>query len=393
MQLHVLDEQYRRKTLIDKFESMIWAERFSTFGDFELVILSNVKNRAQFAPGAILGIDESQRVMLVETVESTQDNEGRQLLSVKGRSLELILEERVLSAYFGSSFSGWGTSGTPIAVATSMFDFVVRDLNISIDDGIPFLTAGPSPMFDTVGDIPAPIDNIVISFDGPVSLYSAIKDLCDRYALGFRLVSETDESKLYFEIYTGKDRRSSQSILPPVVFSPALDNLTNVSALDSIAAYKNTAYVYSVNGKALVIGGESGLSQTGFTRRVLIVDASDITDEAGPTLDARLQARGLEELAKAKRLRAFDGAISQFSMYTYNDDYLLGDLVEMRTEDGVIKYVRVVEQIFVSDAEGDRSYPTLSDVLFITPGSWLDWKYNVYWEDLVGTWLDLEDDQ
>lgn len=393
MQLHVLDEYYRRKTLIDNFESMIWTERFSSIGDFELLILSNVKNRAQLSPGSMLGIDESQRVMVVETVEATQDNEGRQLLSVKGRSLELLLEERVLSAYFASPFSSWGDSGFPVALANSMFDYVVRDLNMSIDDGIPFLTAGASPMFDTVGDIVPSTDNIAIGFDGPVVLYTAIKDLCDRYALGFRLVSETDESKLYFEIYTGKDRRSSQNILPPVVFSPDLDNLTNVSSLESIAIYKNTAYVYGANGKAIVIGGETGQSQTGVARRVLIVDASDITDAAGPALDALLQARGLEELAKNKKVRAFDGEISQFSMYTYNDSYLLGDLVEMRTEDGVIKYVRVIEQIFVSDANGDRSYPSLSDVLFIMPGTWLDWEYNLPWADLVGTWLDLEDDQ
>jgi len=392
MQLHVLDEYFRRKTLIDKFESMIWAERFTDIGDFELVIISNVKNRAQFIPGAKLGLDASQRVMLVETVENKQDEEGRQLLSIKGRSLELVLEERVATNFIGGREPDytWDLPGTPGNIARDIFDYVIRNHTLNADDAIPYMTAGPSMFLaDTIAE---PTDSIIVNLK-PTSVYKAIKDICTAYGLGFRIVVDPEGPYLYFDVYAGNDHRSSQNSLPSVVFSSALDNLTNVSELNSIATYKNTAYVFSINGAAIVVGGETGSSQTGFIRRVLYVNATDITEAAGTTLDELLEARGQEELAKAKKISAFDGVISQFSMYTYNDSYLVGDLVEMRTEDGIIKYVRVVEQIFVSDAEGDRSYPTLSDVLFITPGSWLDWKYNIYWADLNGYWLDLEADQ
>jgi hypothetical protein len=35
----------------------------------------------------------------------------------------------------------------------------------------------------------------------------------------------------------------------------------------------------------------------------------------------------------------------------------------------------------VSDQEGERSYPTLSLNLFITPGSWSSWDYGSQWQD------------
>jgi hypothetical protein len=51
--------------------------------------------------------------------------------------------------------------------------------------------------------------------------------------------------------------------------------------------------------------------------------------------------------------------------------------------------MRVTEQIFVSDSQGERSYPTLTVNTFITTGSWLSWMNNKVWLDLDGdatTW-------
>jgi hypothetical protein len=120
----------------------------------------------------------------------------------------------------------------------------------------------------------------------------------------------------------------------------------------------------------------------GFDRRVLTVDASDITLSAGTALDAALLQRGKEELAKTRAFQAFDGEINTNSQYKYQVDYWLGDLVEMRNVDGVANQMRVTEQIFVSDKEGDRSYPTLTVNQFINTGSWLSWESNQQWIDL-----------
>jgi hypothetical protein len=54
----------------------------------------------------------------------------------------------------------------------------------------------------------------------------------------------------------------------------------------------------------------------------------------------------------------------------------------MRNTDGVINNMRITEQIFVSDREGERSYPTLMLNVFITTGSWLSWLNNKVWSDM-----------
>lgn len=119
----------------------------------------------------------------------------------------------------------------------------------------------------------------------------------------------------------------------------------------------------------------------GFDRRVLLVKADDITDEDPLVASAKMIQKGKEELAKHRRLSAFDGELTNSSKYKYGIDYNLGDLVELRNEDGVTNKMRVTEQIFVSDKEGERSYPTLTLEQFVMPGTWLDWKYNKPWEE------------
>jgi hypothetical protein len=168
--------------------------------------------------------------------------------------------------------------------------------------------------------------------------------------------------------------------LPAVIFTPELDNLQSTTELTSISLLKNVAYVFSPAGFEEVYALDVDPESVGFERRVLAVNASDITED-NPDVSAALIQRGTEELAKCRTLQAFDGEISQFSQYKYQRDYYLGDLVEQRDGDGNSNYMRVTEQIFVSDGEGERSYPTLEVNQFITTGSWLSWTGDKKWVD------------
>jgi hypothetical protein len=169
-----------------------------------------------------------------------------------------------------------------------------------------------------------------------------------------------------------------------VVFSPELESLQNTTELTSIANYKNVAYVFSPAGYATVYPPDVNPDTEGFQRRVMVVDASDITSD-NPDVTSALEQRGAEALAQQRSFRAFDGEINPNSTYKYGTDYFLGDLVEMRNTDGVTNNMRVTEQIFVSDGEGERTYPTLSIALFIDTGSWLSWENAQVWEDLGPT--------
>ena len=95
MDLYILDALLSRTTLIDKFISCIWTERFAEYGDFELIVESTASNRALFFEDALLACEKSNYVMKIKTVEDSVDEEGRPTLKLTGNSLEEILEERV----------------------------------------------------------------------------------------------------------------------------------------------------------------------------------------------------------------------------------------------------------------------------------------------------------
>lgn len=388
MEVYTLDSLYRRERVIDQFESLIWTERYSAFGDFELSIVSNQDTRKMLAPGTRLALNQSYRVMEVETFEDKTTSDGQSILNVRGRSLENILENRIARYQMVSltTESKFTIIDPPATAARNLFQHVCVSGALDPGDVIPFYTPGNIFPADT---IPEPADIISWEFE-PQTVYKAIKDLCDLYDLGFRLVRGVDTSLLYFNIYSGSNRTTDQTTLPAVIFSPELDSLENTTAFTTTATYKNVAYVFSPVGAEMVYADSVDPTVAGFERRVLFVKADDITDTDPAVATAKMIQKGKEELSKNRQLQAFDGELNQNSSYHYGVDYNLGDLVEMRNKDGVTNNMRVTEQIFVSDSEGERSYPTLAINKFITPGSWLAWDYNQEWEDLGLTeyWAD-----
>lgn len=392
MDLFILDDQLRRQYVVDQFESLIWTDRYKDSGDFELLVKADRGTVALLPPGTRLAIAKSYSVATVETVEKTVSNEGVAQLKLKGRSLENTLDDRagIPSMASGSTATPkWVLTGLPAAIARTIFQTICVDLVNSPNDVIPFYHSGS--MF-TPGTIPEPSTSITISLDFD-SVFNLIKKICDVYNLGFRLTRKElpngAASELYFQVYTGDDRTTLQTTFPAVVFSPELDNLSDTNEITSTALLKNVAYVVAPNGTRMVYAnGYDASTATGFNRKAITVMADDITLAAGTPLQNALEQRGQEELAKWRVVIAFDGEIPQFGSYKYGVDYDLGDLVEMRNSDGLATNMRVTEQIFVSDATGERSYPTLETELLITAGSWYAWDAGEFWDDADGYWAD-----
>jgi hypothetical protein len=381
MEVYTLDSLLRREQVVDVFESLIWTERFTAWGDFELVVRSTPAARSLFSAGTQLAINESYYVMTVESVENATDTDGKSMLTLKGRSLEgTLLDSRVVKRHWQNLTTepNWVLNGTPTQIMTWLFDGMARRGDLNPNDAIPFLQPGSIMPAST---LPAPIDPITWTQD-PDTLYNALKGLGDAYGIGFRLLRNFDTSQLYFDLYTGSDRTTGQTVLPPVVFSPNLDNLQNTNELTAIDQAKNVAYVFSEQGYLTVYPQDVSSTISGFDRNVLLVQADTL--DGTPTTDeinAYLTQKGREALTNAIVYFGFDGEISQNSSYKYGTDYRLGDMVELQNIDGVANNMRVTEQIFVSDTEGERSYPTLTLYQYINTGSWLSWESDKVWAD------------
>jgi hypothetical protein len=386
--------------VVEQYESFIWTERYSDQGDFVLEIDPRVAEAGLFNQGTMLVCDKSSRVMVTDTVQEATAEDGNRVLKITGPSLESIMDQRpnqygpIVAGAASSSIILGGASGTggfgatPKTIMTTLFeDVLATNVAFSNADRLPFIVTGPYS--STVNMIPEPTATPIIQTELD-TLYNTIKSLADIYRLGFRLIRPAEDSKLYFEVYTGYDRTTSQSTNVPVVFSTEFDNLTDTRELVSTAGYKNVAYVYAPNGSRVVYGENASSSTSGLNRKVLIVMADDITDAAGAGLNTKLDQRGLEELAKTRPTRAFDGKIAQSPTLRYGVDYALGDLVEQRSDKGTRNIMKVTEQIFVSDKEGERSYPTLTLDSLIVAGSWDSILASKHWNDYTTeTWNQL----
>jgi len=378
MEVYILDSLYRRTIVVDKFESLIWAERLNAIGDFELHIVSTLENRTRFIPGVNLAVNTSNRVMTVETVQDVTDDDGRRILKITGPSLENILKHRMLALLTAGDYLPYGDlTDTPFNLLSDMFDYICVTGTLNAGDIISPLIVQDTDWYPT-DTISFPSETIF--FPASIqTLYDAIKGILDAYSIGFKIVRHPSLNLLYADFYMGSDRTTGQSTLPAVIFSPDLDNLRNTNRLTSSALHKNVAYVFNSTDVTLVYEDNVDTSIAGFERRVLMVECDD-----GLTSDERIQ-KGKDELAKNRMFSALDGQLSAVASYQYETDYYLGDLVELRDDDGTTSNMQVTEQIFIHDKEGERTYPTLSINTFIYPGSWIAWDYSQEWDDLGAT--------
>lgn len=381
MEAYILDSLYRNTQVFDSFNTFIWTERARRYGDFQLIVNSTSANRQIFKQGVRLACNKSYRVMIVETTEDKVDEQGKALLTVTGRSLERVLQDRIAHGVLDDTTAvpKWTITDDPKSIAEYMYNYICVLGSLDAGDIIPDVAEGSS-LFpaDTIAP---PVDEVTVEFE-PITLYDAELQLCDIYAMGFRIVRDPETAELYFDVYTGCDRTTSQTDLPAVIFSPDLENLQNITQFNTIAPYKNVAYVFSPVGYEVVYADGVDPAIDGFERRVLLVNATDITDVDAPTASAKMIQRGKDELAKNRPYIGFDGELGQDIGYTYGTDYNLNDLVEMRTQDGVVNKMQVTEQIFVHDEQGERSYPTLSLNSYVTPGTWLSFPVDEDWADV-----------
>lgn len=389
MEFYTLDDSLRRYEVFDSYTSLIWTERYSSAGDFQMQIPSTRANRAALAVDKLCTVNDTSRVCKIETMEDIIDAQGVKTLKIAGRGIEaVLLEDRVAVPALTSltAVPNWTLTGRPGEIARKIFTDICVTKVIMGTDGIPFYKAGS---IFTPGTIQEPLDTVTMTLE-IASVYTSLKKVCDMYNLGFRLARKGETSELYFDVYTGDNRTTQQGTFPAVVFSRELDNLSATNELISSALQKNVAYVMTPNGSGLVYAsGWDATKAVGFNRRVLYVAATDIT-ATGTALPPQIQQRGQEELAKNRAILAFDGEIPQVGSYSFGPgrDYDLGDIVEIRNSDGLANNLRVDEFIRTSDASGEKAYPTLVSELIVNPGSWLSFDAGVYWADAVGTWSD-----
>ncbi len=377
MQLFVLDKSFEVVSLCDTFSSLIWTERYSGYGDFELYLPASIENINMFPRGFYLSLIEPpvydkngkkievrNDVMIVEKTELSTDLEEGDRLVVSGRSLESLLLRRVIPKKVKYE------SADPREIIKTI-------LNENIID--PSEPARKIHNFKIAMDSsqrPDTKDKRTYEFDGDY-VYDAIKTICDDYDWGFSLDLKTDDnwrtSYLAFSTVYGTDRSYEQTKNPYMVFSPRFDNLVSSDTIEDDTEFYNSAYVASTEEtkdnktRRLIkyVPNNSGRSEwdireTFYTNSDAKLNDGNNNPRPDSDIYSELEKYGKDELKTQKSNDSFNAEIALLNSVQYHRDYDIGDLIQFDNVYGVNRTARITEYVRNEDDNGYREYPTFT---------------------------------
>lgn len=351
MELFVLNADFESIAVIDTYESMIWTDRYNAYGDFEIYFAMDESLLEYIKEDYYLWLKESDHSMIIEDIKIDADTEEGNRLIVTGRSLESILERRII--WGQRIFSGNLQNAIQTMLNENIISPSVADRKIA---NFIFVPSTDSKITSLT------IDNQYTGDD----LYTVIKGLCEENNIGFKIVL-TDDNQFAFSLYAGADRSYDQTENPYVVFSPNFENIINSNYFSSKAGYRNVTLVAGegegASRKTTAVGSASGLD-----RRELFTDARDISSdtEDGTLSDAeyiaQLRTKGLKNLADHMITTAFEGEVEVTRLFKYGEDFFIGDIVQIANEYGNENSAYISELIISNSDEGLSIYPTFKTI-------------------------------
>lgn len=351
MELLVLNTDFESVAVIDTYESLIWTDRYNAYGDFEIYFAMDTGLLEYLKEDNYLWLKDSEHCMIIEEIKIDADVEEGNHLIVTGRSLESILERRII----------WGQA----IYNGNLQDAVETMLNNSIIS--PTIADRKIDNFIFVASTDTKVTNLTIDnqYTGD-DLYTVIKGLCEENNIGFKIVL-TDDNQFAFSLYAGVDRSYDQTENPYVVFSPNYENIINSNYYSSKASYRNVTLVAGEgegsSRKTVTVGTGSGLD-----RRELFTDARDISSdtEDGTLSDteynAQLTTRGQKNLADYIITTAFEGEVEATRLFKYGEDFFIGDIVQIANEYGNEGSAYISELVISRSDEGLSVYPTFKTI-------------------------------
>lgn len=353
--VYVKDKNGKIIHLEESFASLVWTERYQENGEFVLDLPLSKADRDVYARDNYLCMDESDFTMLIEKVEIEDDPED-QKFKVSGRTLSCVLERRLnVSKVLTICKSGYTYRGYLDEIVSQIVSDEIIDPKIERYDQYNDETTGEYKKRVEVIDAPErKISNfsyvnkapqyleVKASFNDIKTVYDILESLSKNNITGFK-VDLTDNGGFVLETYKGKDHTTTQYTNSPLIFGPIMDNVAYMNSYDDSTNYRTIAlaldksygddaspgvYLWVNNPNA-----ESGL--TGIDRREVLIntsaDAEENDEGNSETTSDPLEDGALEEFDTGDYdiVSISEGAIDPLVRYGIDEDYYIGDIVDM----------------------------------------------------------------
>jgi len=350
LEIQFLNSDFEVINILDTFNSLIWIDRYYSYGDFELVVNPTNSIWSDIETTAYFKLNKSDRLMIPEDfLIRTKIEDGDELI-ITGRSLESILDRRII--WTPTTVTGYLQAGIQGLLDSAIISPTISEREISNFQ----FTSSTDPIVTAL--------LIDTQFSGE-NLYEVISTLCISRDIGFRILL-TPNGLFDFMLYAGVDRSYDQTTYPYLVFSPEFDNLLSSDYTESIKSLKTIVLVAGEKGvgntritNAVTVSGGGG---SGLTRRELYKEANDVSRNtpSGQLTDQqylyKLYGKGIEELGKNIILKEFDCEVD-FTAYSYGVDFFMGDVLQVSDKYGNMAKSRVTEIVFFQDPSGSKIYP------------------------------------
>ena len=380
MNLVVYDKTFTPVGVTDIYESVIWTERYYECGDFEIYTAATTKLIRLLKEDYYIRSSESDYTMVIEHVKIEEDVENGDKLIVSGRSLESILDRRII-------WDNIKIQGTVVEGFQQIFD-----ANIINPENAKRRVS--NFVFDTPTDASILSAQLVASYYGSTIL-EAVQSVCQQLGFGFRIYFETSSKILHFQLFNGLNLSADKAKNPNnkvVIFSPKFDNLISSNYELDREPYKNVTLVGGIVNESAVqkrvevegripnsLGQMTDIPE-GLDRREVYTDATSLSNK-----DEQNQEISDEEYNKRPANEGY-GALNEFDYgetidasvepnynwhygNTASDDYYLGDIVTISNAYGMSIMARVIEVVRSHDTSGNTVIPSFSTELFEEGGT------------------------
>lgn len=353
--LFVLNGNFDIIYLISEFNSLIWTERYWECGDFQLEVIYSQELMSTIKVGHYLSLGDDQNLMLIESIYISYDpsNKTDQIITYKGRTMESLLDRRIIWGQWGST-----EKRNIQSIILNLIDSAIINPSNSRRNISYFRT-------ETSSGITGSKCNIAAVGDG-TNLYEVCKKLCRTAEVGMRCRYDESTKLITFSLFMGVDHSYDQSVRPPVIFSSTYENLGPSRFSFNTAEYKTVAFAvgpwmtvehedpetgekWTTTTRTELEVGDIGSS--GLNRREIFVDGG----RDDPTVIAD---KAMEELASTNTLETLDSELDSKRQFIYGQDFNIGDIVQVITDFGLDKTARITEFIRSWDAQGYTEVPT-----------------------------------
>ena len=304
MEIYLLDRNLNILGVFTRFEAIIWNPKFHEPGKFKASFQFSEKMNRLLQIGNILYKTDEIEAAVITRKYLRLNKQGEETIQVQGYMLSRYLNQRII-------WQKTITEGTPEEVMRTL----VYQNAIAPEDTnriIPNLELGNLKGYEGNLQKQTSYDN----------LQEELTSISKTSELGYRILLDLQEKKMYFDIYKGIDRTINSEI--PCIFARDYGNVYTQDYSEDSTNYKNICLVGGTGEDTdrilQAVGSASGLDRYEMFYNASGLSNHDISEEE---YLIQLEQKGIEKLAKYPIVESFETKINSNKVGKYD----LGDYV------------------------------------------------------------------